>query len=47
MSIRCKHCDDRVPEWDSRDESCLTCWEQYERPTSVSQEEEEEVEAWV
>ena len=31
MSIRCKHCEERVPEWDSRDGCCHQCWEQHER----------------
>lgn len=43
MSIRCKHCDERVPEWDSYDGSCPCCYEQYERTNEhagISAEEE-------
>ena len=41
MSIRCKDCEDREPEWDSRDECCLICWEQHER-TSIAWKDESE-----
>jgi len=30
MSIRCKHCDSRVPYWDSVQGSCYSCHEEYE-----------------
>ena len=42
MSIRCKHCESRVPEWDSRDECCFECYEEHERMVSCLVGEEEE-----
>ena len=29
MSIRCKHCDSRLPEWDSIEGACRSCHEEY------------------
>ena len=34
MSIRCLHCDSRVPEWDSLEGCCVECYEQYVRAHS-------------
>jgi hypothetical protein len=30
MSIRCKHCDSRVPHWDSEQGCCKECHSEYE-----------------
>jgi len=27
MSIRCRYCDSRVPEWDSVQGCCRECWD--------------------
>jgi len=37
----CQHCGERIPDWDMCGKSCLTCYEQYERPKAASQEEQE------
>jgi hypothetical protein len=30
MSIRCKHCDSRLPLWDEVQGCCHSCYEEYE-----------------
>ena len=32
MSIRCKHCDSRVPLWDEVQGCCRECHSEYEEP---------------
>lgn len=44
MSIRCKHCDSRVPEWEAIYGACPECYEEYRQVTSGPEQKEWE---WV
>lgn len=44
MSIRCKHCDSRLPVWEEVQGCCPSCYEEYERLNAHSREDEEEEE---
>jgi hypothetical protein len=36
MSIRCKHCDSRIPEWDEIEGCCRECYEDLGRINAAS-----------
>jgi len=50
MSIRCKHCESRVPEWDAIYGACPECYEEYRQANSGPEADEQVVmvsDAWM
>ena len=50
MSIRCKHCESRVPEWDAIYGACPECYEEHRQATTGPEAEEQVVtvsDAWM
>ena len=44
MSIRCKHCESRVPEWDAIYGACPECFEEHRQVTKGPEGEDDTAE---